>query len=273
MPWTRKRASSKLARLLLEDADERLADAHALGLGIGHARELREEALGRLDVHERHLEVVAERLDDLLGLVLAHQAVVDVDAGQLVADGAVHEQRGHGRVDAAGEAADHARVADLGADQLDLLVDHGERRPRGGRMAGVGEEVLEHVGAARGVLHLGMELHAVEAALGILHRGDRRRGRRGRHAEAVGRAHDGVVVAHPAGVDVAHVVQQHADRGSRARSCRTRRPRCARRRRRAPGPSPACRSRCPAPGSRARAAADRAAARPRRRSRPGRRRG
>ena len=91
-----------------------------------------------VDVHERHLEVLAERLDDLLGLVLAHEAVVDEHARQLVADGAVHEQRGHGRVDAAREAADHARVADLRADQLDLLVDHGQRRPRGGRVAGVG---------------------------------------------------------------------------------------------------------------------------------------
>ena len=53
---------------------------------------------------QRHLEVVVERLDDLLGLVLAQHAVVDEDAGEPVADRAVHEQRGHGRVDAAREA-------------------------------------------------------------------------------------------------------------------------------------------------------------------------
>ena len=64
-------------------------------------RELGEEALLGVDGDERDLEVVAERGDDLLALVLAHQAVVDEDAGQLVADRAVHEQRGDARVDAA----------------------------------------------------------------------------------------------------------------------------------------------------------------------------
>ena len=45
--------------------------------------------------------VAAERLDDLLALALAHQAGVDVDARQLVADRPVHERRGDRRVDAA----------------------------------------------------------------------------------------------------------------------------------------------------------------------------
>ncbi len=55
--------------------------------------------------------------------------MVDEDAGELVADRLVDEQRGDGRVDAAGEPADDALVADLGADPLDLLLDHGGRRP------------------------------------------------------------------------------------------------------------------------------------------------
>ena len=60
-----------------------------------------EEALLGVDGDERDLELVAEGLDDLLALVLAHQAVVDEDAGELVADRAVHEQRRDARVDAA----------------------------------------------------------------------------------------------------------------------------------------------------------------------------
>ena len=39
---------------------------------------------------------------DLLGLALAHQPVVDVDAGEPVADRPLHERRGHRGVDAAG---------------------------------------------------------------------------------------------------------------------------------------------------------------------------
>ena len=84
-----------LARDLLEDADELLADRLALGLGIGHPGELREEPVLGLHVDERHVEVPRERLLDLLGLPLAVQPVVDEHAGQLVADRAVDEQRRH----------------------------------------------------------------------------------------------------------------------------------------------------------------------------------
>ena len=98
---------AELARLVLEDADELLADDHALALRIGDACELGDEALLRLDVHERHVVEAVERLDHLLGLALAQQAVVDEHAGELVADRLVHEQRGDRRVDAARERAEH----------------------------------------------------------------------------------------------------------------------------------------------------------------------
>ena len=77
----------------------------ALLLRIARRRRARRGTAPAPDVDERHVEVVAERLDDLLGLVLAQQAVVDEDARELVADRLVHEQRGDRRVDAAGERA------------------------------------------------------------------------------------------------------------------------------------------------------------------------
>ena len=67
--------------------------------------------------------VAPERLDDLLGLALAHQPGVDEHAGELGADGLVHQRGGHRRVDAAGEPADGPAVADLGPDGLDLGLD------------------------------------------------------------------------------------------------------------------------------------------------------
>src|SRR5439155_19808480 len=76
----------EFSRLVLEDADELLPDPHALLLWIGDAGEPLEEALLCGDVHERHAETVAERLDDLRRLVPAQQPVVDEDAGELVAD-------------------------------------------------------------------------------------------------------------------------------------------------------------------------------------------
>ena len=66
--------------------------------------EPREEPVRGLHVHERHLEVPAERLLDLLGLALAVQAVVDEHARELVADRPVHEERRHRGVDAAARA-------------------------------------------------------------------------------------------------------------------------------------------------------------------------
>ena len=52
------------------------------------------------------MHVVAEHGHDFFGLVLAQQAVVDKNAGQLVADRFVDQDRGNGRIDAAGQAAD-----------------------------------------------------------------------------------------------------------------------------------------------------------------------
>ena len=90
---------------------------------------LLEEAVLGVDGDQRDLVLVAEGLDDLLALVLSHQPVVDEDARELVADRLVHEHRGDRGVDAAAQAADDLRVADLGADARDLLLDDRGRRP------------------------------------------------------------------------------------------------------------------------------------------------
>ena len=77
-------ATRQPAGLLLEDADELLTDDRALSSGsLTPSSRLRKRS--RASTWTRDVEVVAERLHDLLGLVLAQQAVVDEDAGQLVA--------------------------------------------------------------------------------------------------------------------------------------------------------------------------------------------
>ena len=109
----------------------------------------------------------------------------------------MHQQRRHGRVDAARQGAEHALGADGGPDPLDLLLDHRGRRPGGRRAGDLVQEVLEDVLAVRRVHDLGVELDAVQAPARILERGDRRRRRGRRHRRAARRCGDGVPMAHP----------------------------------------------------------------------------
>ena len=169
--------------------------------GSRHALQPREEALLGVDGDERHLEVVAEGGDDLLALVLAHQPVVDEDARQLVADRAVHEQRGDARVDAARQAADDLARRRPGRGSRAICSDDDAlRAPRAVGAADLAEEALEDRLAVGRVDDLGMKLDAVDAALDVLERGDRRAGRRRQRGEARRRRVDGVAVRHPAGL-------------------------------------------------------------------------
>ncbi len=96
-----------------------------------------------------------------------------------------------------GEGRDHASVADLLADALDLLGDHVAAVPVGGEARTLVQEVLEHALAVVGVLDLGVPLHAVEAALLVRERRDLGRIRRREHVEALRGLGDLVAVAHP----------------------------------------------------------------------------
>ena len=79
------------------------------------ARRSRNSVAG-IDRLDAEMEGVAEELHDPLRLVAAQDAVVDEDAGELIADGAVDQRRGDGGVDAAREPADDAGRPHLGAD-------------------------------------------------------------------------------------------------------------------------------------------------------------
>ena len=116
-----------------------------------------------------------------------------------VADRLVEEEGGHGGIDAAGEAADHAAPAHLVADAGDRLSAVGVHRPVAGEAADAEQEVLEQRSTDRGVDHLGVELEPVEAALLVGDRGEGRGVAAGDRDEALGDRHDPVAVAHPDG--------------------------------------------------------------------------
>ena len=195
--------------LLLEDADELVADDAALLLGIGHAGEAGQEALARVDHDEVHAQAGLERLAQELRLALAHEPVVDVDAGQPVADGTMDERGRDRGVDAARQRADdlavragRARRGRRRARGCRSTVELDEVRGRPGRLraADAEHEVGEDVAAARRVHDLGVELDAVEVARRVGEAGVRRGvGLRG-GVEAGGQPRDGVGVAHPDGL-------------------------------------------------------------------------
>ena len=210
MPCTRYRGFSSLAA---SSSNTRMNSVPMiLRLASGSVTPFRRsrKRSSRVHGHQRHLERVAEGLHHLLALVLAHQPVVHEHAGELVADRAVHEQRGHRGVDPAGQPADHLAVAHLLADAADLLLGHGRGVPAHVAAADVLEEAGEDLRAVGRVHHLGVELDPVEAALGVLEGRDRRLGGRRQRRGARRRLVDGVAVAHPAALLVGQPLEQPA---------------------------------------------------------------
>ena len=120
-----------------------------------------EELVAGLD-HVEGVEDCLEVAAYLLGLAEPHHPVVDVDAGQPVADGALHDRRRHRGVDATRQRADRPALADLGADRLDLLLDDVDHGPGGPAAGDLEQEVFEHLLAVLGVQHLGVPLDAGE---------------------------------------------------------------------------------------------------------------
>ena len=132
--------------------------------------------------------------------------MVDEHTCQPVADGALHQRRGHRGVHPAGQPADRPAVADLLAHLLDERVGDVGRRPFGADAGELVQEPAEHLLAVRGVQHLGVVLHAGQSARAVLERRDRRAGADGDHVEPLGRLGDRVAVAHP------HRLRGRADR-------------------------------------------------------------
>ena len=123
--------------------------------------------------------------------------MIDEHAGELVADRLVDQHRRDRRVDAAGEAADDAALADLLADFLDRLFLEGAHGPVAGEAGDVAHEIAQQRRAVRRVHHFEMELGGVEFARVVADDGDRRIGRGAEHLEARRQLGHAVAVAHP----------------------------------------------------------------------------
>ena len=169
---------------LFKHFDEGAADDLPLALGFDHALEPAQEKRAGVDDPEVDLEMpLVEGLDGG-ALPLAQEAVVDKDAGELSADRLVQQRGGHRGIHAPREAEQHAGLAHLGPDVGHGVRDEVLRRPVLLRLADAHQEIADHVHAALGVGHLGVELDAIEAALRVLNPGKGRIFRDGRGHEA-----------------------------------------------------------------------------------------
>ena len=185
-----------LTRIALEHVDEELADDLALGLRVGNPFELAQKQILLLGVNELHVVVVAEHGDHFLALVEAKKAVVDENAGQLVADRLVKEDGGNRGIHAARQAADDFLVTHLFADLRDRLLAVGAHGPIALAPGDIDEVLIELLAVGR-VMHFRVELHRVEMARDVGGDGERRVGRGTVDLEARGDFADMIAVAHP----------------------------------------------------------------------------
>ena len=229
----------------------------ALLLGVEDAGQSVEEPVGRPHVQQLDAEVATERLDDLLALASTHEAGVDEDARELVADRLVDEGGGDGGVDATGQAADRPcrgppapAPPSTWVSMIDVIVHVGRHAAR------VVEEPLAGAPgpAACARPRGGTARRTAPRSVDSKAAAGRRRRRRG-DGEARRRVGDRVEVAHPDGLlrGRSRPNEQPAVRPRPGDRCgRTRRVPSSPPHRRGRGRAAARRSRCRAAGRRCR---------------------
>src|SRR5690606_19902854 len=111
-----------------------------------------------VDVDQSLAEAAAKGGDDLLRLAEAHEAVIDKDRSQLVADGAVDQSRGDRGIDASREAADDSPIAHFPSDFRYCALNVAAHRPCRLALAYINEEVANHLAAPGRVSDLGVKL-------------------------------------------------------------------------------------------------------------------
>ena len=139
-----------------------------------------------------------EHAHDLIGFVFAQKTVIDENAGQIVAHGAMDERRRNGAVHAAAESAEHFFVAYALFKLFDLARNEVVHRPIAVNADDIVEEVAQHGNALIGVHHFGMILHAVNARVVVAESGYLASVRISESFEALGQLFHLIGVAHPA---------------------------------------------------------------------------
>lgn len=196
------------ADLIPEDLIEFGADDLPLLLGVGHALQALQEVLLAVDPDKMHVKEAGKGLFNEIALVLAHEALVHKDAGQLVAHGAADQACGHGGIHAAGQAQNDLLPADALPQGLDGILNKGIHLPVAGAAADLIQEVLQYLVAELAVGHLGMGLDGIEPLRRVLHGRHGALFRAGGDLEARGQPVHTVRMAHPDGALLRHILEE-----------------------------------------------------------------
>ena len=153
---------------------------------IGDAGQRRQKLIFRFHDVQIGFEMRREFANDRRFFVLPQQAVVDQDARQLRAN-RLGQQRRHDRgIDAAGQAANDAAIANSLAQFADRLLGEIVQLPRAVAAADVRQEIRQDRFARRRVRDFRMKLQAVNRQPLVLDRRDRASRRAGQRLEIVG---------------------------------------------------------------------------------------
>ena len=100
-------------------------------------------------------------------LARAQQSVIDKNAGQLIADGLMHQRRGHRRIHTATETQDDAAFTDLLANLAARTFNERTHRPLRFTTANSMNEIFENHLSTGGMRDLRMKLETVNASLDV----------------------------------------------------------------------------------------------------------
>ena len=153
----------------------------------------------RLTVHAHkiHIKQARERLLDKIALILAHQALIDKDACQLLSDRTAQQCRRDGRIHTAGQSQNHLLVPDLRTQLFDGIADKIIHHPVAGEAADTEQEIAQDILAVDAVRDLRMELHRVNLLLRTLERRARAVRRFRGDGKALRQLADKIGMAHP----------------------------------------------------------------------------
>jgi hypothetical protein len=91
----------ELGGLGLEHLDEQAPDDLALGFGVAHAGQFAQEQLAGIHAHHLGVQLSRKHVHHHVAFVQAQEAMIDEDAGELVANGTVDQCRRHAGINPA----------------------------------------------------------------------------------------------------------------------------------------------------------------------------